>query len=319
MSCFHPITGYQTGGSGKLSSNWSSGATRLVIACGQCRGCRLERSRQWAVRIMHEAQMHEENCWITLTYNNEHLPQDRGLHKPDFVNFMKRFRHELKKDVPPAQLEADPARYKVRYYQCGEYGEPSPENNYIARPHHHACIFGQNFHWDRKYWRTTDQGHQIWRSATLDNLWKCTKCEGPLGYAEIGDLTQQSAGYTARYIMKKQTGQLGDLIYRDYITGKRLESPYTTMSTNKGIGRTWIDKYHPEVYPNDQVVTSGAKARPPKYYDTQYEKLDPQGFEALKKKRQDEGGKYKHDNTPRRRADKEIYLKATLSQLKRTL
>lgn len=284
----------------------------MTISCGQCSGCRLETSRQWTMRLMHEASTHDQNCWITLTYNKEHLPQDRGLHKPDFTKFMKRFRFALVQGVPPAQLEADPARYKVRYYQCGEYGDRD------HRPHHHACIFGQDFSFDRTPWKMR-KGNQTWRSETLNKLWSCTTCKKPIGYAEIGALTAQSAGYTARYIMKKQNGQGADLHYLDYITGVIRERPYTTMSTNPGIGRKWIDKYHTEVFPLDEVIMNGHRTTPPKYYDAQYQKLDPIGFELVKETRQARALEHSADNTPRRLADKEIVLKARTATLTREL
>lgn len=257
--------------------------------------------------------MHEENTWITLTYNNKHLPIDRGLHKPDFRNFMKRYRNALLKGVDKAKAASEPEKYRVRYYQCGEYGD---ENH---RPHHHACIFGQSFRFDQKPWRKSDQGNQLYRSKTLEDLWSCPKCNEPIGTAEIGELTQQSAGYTARYIMKKQIKQAADLHYLDYFTGVIREAPYTTMSTRPGIGRKWIDKFHTEVFPQDRVIVDGKKARPPRYYTTQLEKRDPQAHAELKKKREEDAKKYKHDNTPKRLAIKEEFQTAATTRQKREL
>ena len=62
------------------------------IACGQCQGCRLERSRQWAVRCLHESKLHADNCFLTLTYSEEHLPRDGSLHIKHVQDFLKRLR-----------------------------------------------------------------------------------------------------------------------------------------------------------------------------------------------------------------------------------
>ncbi|MEO5355656.1 MAG: hypothetical protein H7835_21005, partial [Magnetococcus sp. XQGC-1] len=93
---------------------------------GQCVGCRLERSRQWAIRVMHEASQHEHNCFITLTYNDDNLPANGSLNYRHFQNFMKRLRKYY-------------VEFTVRFYMCGEYGEN------FARPHYHACIFAIMF------------------------------------------------------------------------------------------------------------------------------------------------------------------------------
>ena len=151
------------------------------LPCGQCVGCRLERSRQWAIRCMHEAQMHEDNCFITLTFNPESL-DDRSnpwsLDVRDFQLFMKRLRKKYGAGI--------------RFYHCGEYGELN------KRPHYHACIFGFDFP-DKRLWKVTNSGHRLYISESLDELW-------PFGFCTIGNVTFESAAYVARYIMKKVNG-----------------------------------------------------------------------------------------------------------------
>ncbi len=300
MECFYPITGYQ-GPDGKVrpGTRQTTPGKSITIACGQCTGCRLERSRQWAVRIMHEAQMHEDTCWITLTYNKKHLPEDKSLVKADFQKMIKRWRRWL---IKPEVL---------RYYMCGEYGEED------HRPHYHACIFGQNFP-DQTLWRQKN-GNKLYRSKTLEKLW-------PFGHSEIGTLTQESAGYTARYIMKKQTGDKGVIEYGisfDHETGEvQRESripPYNAMSLKPGIGRSWIQKYHNEVYLLDEVISNGHPSRPPRYYDSYLERINPEGHERLKATRLAKGRTYAHDNTPARLRVKEEVLAAKTQTLKRDL
>ena len=107
MACYHPLKAWMT----PYMTNSATGkpfrkvsfkdrehdeyTIRVDLPCGQCVGCRLERSRQWAVRCMHEAQMHKSNCFITLTYNNMNCPQDYSLNYDDFQLFMKRLRSKF--------------------------------------------------------------------------------------------------------------------------------------------------------------------------------------------------------------------------------
>jgi len=110
----------------------------IKIPCGQCTGCRLDRSKAWAIRCYHESMMWEENCFATLTYDDEHLPKNSSLDKRDLQKFFKR----LRKKYEPK---------KIRYYACAEYGEKS------FRPHYHAAIFNISFA-DRKEWKRTKEG-----------------------------------------------------------------------------------------------------------------------------------------------------------------
>lgn len=81
---------------------------KIVIPCGQCIGCRLQRAKDWAVRVYHEALGHKDNCLITLTYNDGDLQGRKSLDMREFQLFMKRLRKKYG---------------KVRFLHCGEYGE----------------------------------------------------------------------------------------------------------------------------------------------------------------------------------------------------
>jgi hypothetical protein len=168
----------------------SSVTPDLQVPCGRCVGCRLERSRQWAIRCVHEASLHSNNCFITLTYDSKKLPEGynlaSGLCYDHFALFMKRFR----KFVEPL---------RIRFYMCGEYGTDH------ARPHFHACIFGYDF-LDRVPWKKSPSGKMIFRSAALEKLW-------PFGFSSVGDVNFESAAYVARYIMKKVTGEAAESHY----------------------------------------------------------------------------------------------------------
>jgi len=245
---------------------------------------------------MHEAQLHENNCFITLTYDDTHLPSDQSLHYKDFQLFLKRFRKSLK-------------GAKIRYYMAGEYGE-----NY-GRPHFHACIFGYDFH-DKKLWKRTSSGSLIYRSEHLETLW-------PFGYSSIGDVNFESAAYVARYIMKKQTGKDSEKHYQytSLETGEivQMTPEFNKMSLKPGIGYEWYQKYRSDVYPHDYVVIRGKKVRPPKFYDKKYKTDYPYEYDSLIYARENRAKLNSADNTPDRLAVKEQVTKAKLQKLKRTL
>ena len=139
---------------------------KAKVPCGQCIGCRLDRARSWSVRMMHEAQLVDEKCFITLTYDDEHLPADGSLRKSDFQKFMKRLRKEY-------------SDRRISYFMCGEYGE---ENH---RPHYHAVLFGVDFE-DVQVLRKRHRGKLGRTSAILGRLWG-------LGFSSVGSVTTESS------------------------------------------------------------------------------------------------------------------------------
>jgi hypothetical protein len=296
MACFHLIPAWQTSDGSIVFKERGDIVRSLSLPCGQCYGCRLERSRAWAVRCMHEASLHSENCFITLTYDNDHCPTDRSLNYGDFQRFMKRFRKRFKDST-------------IRFYMAGEYGEK------FERPHFHACIFGFNFP-DRTLWKRTPSGSLIYRSKSLEDLW-------PFGYSSIGDVTFESAAYVARYVMKKRTGRgVGDHYETtDMETGeiKDRTPEFNRMSLKPGIGYGWYEKYHSDVYPHDYVVVNGREVKPPKYYDKKFAEDFPEAFESLQLERFIDAQSRYEDNTDERLAVKEQVLDAKLGRLKRSI
>lgn len=292
MPCFHPLKAMRSSSGVKVLCS-DAKIFNLQLPCGQCVGCRLERSRQWALRCIHEASLHEFNSYITLTYNDESAPLDGGLHHRDFQLFLKRIRKHF--DTP------------IRYYMCGEYGGD------FGRPHFHAILFGLTFT-DLSIWKKSPSGHQLFRSATLERLW-------PYGFSSVGGVTFESAAYVARYIMKKVTG---DPMHRAYdavntetgeIYTRRPE--YNRMSLKPGIGAGWFDKYNSDVFPHDRVVHDGTPTKPPRYYDKLLNASNPDLFDKIKAKRILDNSVRFADNTPSRLHSKETVTKASLSLLKR--
>ena len=192
----------------------------------------------------------------------------------------------------------------IRFYHCGEYGEQ------LGRPHYHAIMFNLDFP-DRRLHQETN-GQQLFTSKILSELW-------PYGFCLIGDVTFQSAAYVARYIMKKINGELADDHYFDSSTGVYKKPEYTTMSRRPGIGKRWLDLYQDDVYPGDFVVINNKKMRPPKYYDRQFEQLEPENYEIIKNTRVLNSKKHVDNNTPSRLKVREAVQQARLSQLPRNL
>lgn len=248
----------------------------LRLPCSRCVGCRLERSRQWAVRCMHESSLYENNCFITLTYAPEFLPKDGSLNVRDFQLFMKRLRKRFGDGI--------------RFFHCGEYGAK------FRRPHYHAILF--NFDFDDKYLWKEDNGYRLYRSPTLEVLW-------PYGHVSVGSATFESAAYVARYILKKVTGDAADAHYLsdiDFDTGecKVLKPEYTTMSRRPGIAKGWFDQFSSDVYPADKVVVRQKVMKPPRYYDSQFELLYPEEMERIKDMRKANALLLKSDSTESR-------------------
>lgn len=263
MPCYHPLTGYyarKVNDTGKRSLVFSSDQALLEVPvkvpCGRCIGCRLDRSLSWAVRCIHEASLHDQNCFVTLTFDNAHL-SDGSLHVSDFQKFMKRLRQAIAPRV-------------VKFFHCGEYGAQ------FSRPHHHACIFGYDFP-DKKLFKG-----DVYTSEILDDLWQHQ------GFTTVGKVTMQSAAYVARYVLKKWSKENleGEDLYEAmcalsneearerYYGGRKPE--YVTMSRGgrlgQGLAIDWYRKFSSELFPSGFVVLpNGKKCKVPKYYDSKFE------------------------------------------------
>lgn len=257
MGCDYPITAYRSREFNPETKRYGltfnplkalNSTHSIRVPCGKCTGCRLERSRQWAVRCMHEASLHDRNCFLTLTYSNEHLPVDYSVHQRDLQLFMKRLRK-----VAFPQL--------IKFYGCGEYGE---EN---LRPHYHVLIFGYDPP-DKVVYETTSQGHKLYLSKQMQACWQ------DQGMVTVGALTYQTASYTARYTMKKINGAPAADHYlrvhplHGFICRVRPEFPLMSRGgrTGKGLGYGWFEKHGAETFTHDSVIVEGREAQPPRYY-----------------------------------------------------
>lgn len=318
MTCFHPLKGFRSktlNDSGKRavvfkSSEALNSALPLAVPCGQCRGCRTDRSGQWAIRLMHEAKTHDQSCFLTLTFDDANVPADYSVRLRDVQLFMKKLRKR--------------AKCAVRFFACGEYGDEG------GRPHYHLLIFGFDFP-DKKLWAVR-QGNRNYKSEMLAELW-------PYGLSEVSDVTFKSAGYVARYCVKKINGGRADDHYTRVspVDGAvyRVAPEFATMSVKPGIGATWFDKFSDDAFPSDFIVVDGRKKRPPRYYLRKLEQQRPaptakpgQILSAPKsaaekilreRKRRAAAPEVRWNATPERLKVREQVAEARLSRLKRSL
>ena len=252
--------------------NYSKQYSTFQLACGKCIACRLDHARQISIRCVHEAQMHQNNSFVTLTYSDEKLTSQRLVYK-DFQDFVKRLRNnihqqtldrmfpELPQDeqrklwgsLPKERKKEISGQNKISIFVAGEYGDKT------KRPHWHAIIFN---------WRPTDQihkytnhgGDKVFSSEILDRLWQN-------GIGEIGEVTLQSAGYCARYAAKKLVH--GPDKSHDF-------NPIARFSSKHAIGKSWLEKYYADVFTHGYVVLQdGSQAKIPRYYEKWLKKNKP--------------------------------------------
>lgn len=294
MACFHPLSAFQTTSGAVVFAELKKHGDilkSLTLPCGQCVGCRLERSRQWAMRCMHEASLYDQNCFVTLTYNNESVPFRHNLKYADFQRFLRSLRKRTGR--------------KIRFFACGEYGEQT------WRPHFHALLFGYDFP-DKKPIRLLDAECDLFTSKFCEDIWN-------KGEVRLGAVTFESAAYVARYCMKKITGPNATAHYAriDEHGMYSITPEFAHMSLKPGIGAPWLAKFQSDVYPRDYVVVNGKEVKPPKYYD----RLMEEGLEMdfVRFDRMCKADAYASDNTNERLADREKVAVARLNLKSRNL
>lgn len=301
MSCDFPLKAYRSeelSPTGKRLLTFNplkavNSTSPMEIPCNNCMGCKLERSRQWAVRMMHEAKFHPANSFLTLTYNDEACPADYSLNLRHLQLFFKR----LRKALPQ----------KIRFYACGEYGDLG------GRPHYHAIVF--NYDPPDKKLHTVINGNPHYSSEALCSLWGN-------GFATSADVTHQSCAYVARYVTKKiKTADTygADRYYRvSPIDGQfhAVRPEFAVMSRRPGIGAAYVEQYKSDFYPSGFVVVDGVPQAPPRYYVS---KLTEKEQTKLKRQARKLSLKNKPHTTTERRLARAAVRDARITRLKRTL
>lgn len=263
----------------------------LEFPCNKCIGCRVDRSRAWAVRCLHESQMHDQNCFLTLTYDDEQLPADYSVDLAHYQKFLKR----LRESVPQ----------QIRFFGCAEYGDKGD------RPHYHFLIF--NYRPTDLVLHSRKNNIPLYTSKKISKLWQ-------YGFSTVGELTYQTAAYCARYVIKKIGGdRAADHYQRVHpLTGKlvQVKPEFSTSSRRPGLGATWLEKYKSDIFPSDFVVVDGKKHPVPKFYTRQ---LMEEEQRAVKRRRVASAKSRKEDSTNSRLRVREEVMSSRISTLKRNL
>lgn len=278
----------------------------MVVPCGQCSGCRYEQARQWAVRCVHEGQLHDANCFITLTFNAGAMVR-RG-HTSVAVRDLQSFWKRLRKRLEPV---------RIKYLCSSEYGDDN------GRPHYHAVVFGW-YPADAVYWMTSKSGERLYRSATLEKAWTCPDTGLSYGFSSVGALTFQSAQYVAKYVMKKARGiseKNGNSMMRAVLhSDGRIEARRNEFSSSSnGIGEGWFERYKAEYYLHDSVVVDGREQKLPRYYDRKMENIDATMMRRVKGERKRRAQEHAEDQTDRRLYEREVCFAAKTCQIVRSL
>lgn len=166
-----------------------------------------------------------------MTYDDEHLPQDYGLHPEDLQKFWKRLRKTFDGDR------------RIKYYACGEYGDK------YGRPHYHAIVFGV----DDKDFMGDGRDKRIFQANGSYNL---NSSLWPCGFINVGSVTDESIQYVAGYINKKLGGDAAKEKYGECYP------PFARMS--QGIGKQWF--LENQIPGSDTVRFHGKNVPIPRYY-----------------------------------------------------
>lgn len=253
----------------------------MEIPCGSCIGCRLDYSKEWAIRCTLEAKCHLFNYFITLTYDDGHLPHGKlgnpTIVKKDVTDFVHSLRDKLRNDY---------SHIGVRYFGCCEYGDKT------FRPHAHIIVFncpipdltadiptedGSIIH------KKNNLGDQYYYSQIVSDFWSKGMCI-------IADCNYNTSAYVSRYVLKKQKGESSEVY--DRVLG--IQAPYVFMSKKPGIGEKYfmdhIDEYIecPYIYiakKDGSLLTS----RIPRYFMKLLKKENPAAYQKLVDKAKEDG------------------------------
>lgn len=195
------------------------GDDAILVPCGQCRNCRSVRTSIWSIRMLHELKSHEKAVFVTLTYSEECLPFKNG--KSQLV--LKHMQDYIKRVRKYCEN-------KIKYFACGEYGEK------YGRPHYHVVFFGLG-----------KDDEELIRSKWM------------YGFIHIGEVTEKSCLYVAKYIYKAPLGNT-----KKYMRSIGREPQFQLQS--KGIGKEWCLKNIEELV-NKGIVRKGKSIGIPRYYN----------------------------------------------------
>lgn len=249
MTCYHVVTVHLSEHGDVLfgKSFYESGLQPLHLPCGTCFGCRMDRARDWSIRAQHEASIWRENCFLTLTYDDEHLPEHATLVREHPQKFLR----ALRRRFAGVRVASD-GRQPIRFFGCGEYGSKTD------RPHYHILLFN---------WQPEDKKRydsELYTSEAVSKLWE-------YGSVLIGDVEPASCAYVAGYVTKKCYGRIERELRFEVVdeeTGEVLEPrvpDFTMCSLRPAVGASWYEKYKMDLR-HGYVIANGSKYPIPRFY-----------------------------------------------------
>lgn len=227
MVCYSPIKGYrakyinpETGKRPVVFSPSQGFVDKpVIVPCGRCIGCLMTRAFYWSVRCVCESHYHDECYFLTLTYDEKHLPDDRNLKRADFQSFMKRLRYYF-------------SGVRIKVFYCGEYGERR------HRPHFHALLFGLPLKKEDVRVYPVDssrRGNINYSCPFIEKIWG-------KGRVRLGSFSSGSASYVAQYNLKKHDQKMQKFL------NTRLVKPFIGASTRSSLGYEFFMQYHTQIY-----------------------------------------------------------------------
>lgn len=292
--CTRELTAFVNPDGGRPIFGWTGvklGLPEIKLPCGKCPECCKDYYTMWATRGSRELANWETSLFITLTYDEENLPENRSLNKKHVQDFIKRVKKRFKSSI----------ENPIRQIYCGEYGTQT------LRPHYHVILFNLDFV-DKTKHRKSDQGHQIFISKELTQLWN-------KGHAEFGFAEPSSIAYLFKYILKKKTRkEKRKPLTLDLPDGSYdVEHEFIEASRNPGIGASM--RGHQSLK-KGYITVNGVKKKIPKYYLEHLKVSDPDTYEKIKNDRFDHASK-KTPESPLRKAQKEEAQKKLTDTKKR--
>ena len=243
----------------------------VQVPCGVCLECRIQHARSWADRCVLEAKKHSHNYFVTLTYDDEHLPAKNSLCPDDMTLFIKR----LRKHFEP---------HKIRFLYSGEYGDTS------WRPHYHILLFGcplddlsYNFKLMENgklvnHLRPPKASSSLMFSETIYKLWQYK------GMISVGEFNYDSAAYVSQYVTKKCNPN-NEKLYKEL----GIVPEFIRMSRRPGIGADYFED-HLDMHEIGNIIVPGDGqahvSSVPRYFDKLFiKKYGEDVFEPIQRRR----------------------------------
>ena len=257
-------------------------ADPIAVPCGNCIGCRMDHSRRWADRMMLELDHTGKGVFVTLTYNDENLPDKRTLVKKDFQDFMKRLRSRKEFE-----------NTEIRFYACGEYGSKT------FRPHYHVILFGIDLDsfGPRKFLSKNELGQPHYTSKLLEEIWS-------KGFVVITEVSWNTFAYVSRYVLKKLNGPMSE-IYEDL----DILPEFSLMSRRPGIGAYYMDD-HKDWLEHNKYFLKGHEISMPELFLKSLELTNPELYDKMKRDRK----KFAKDRQMSKLMQTDLYLEEMLER-----